>query len=1207
MSETAKTRLARAVPKAVLTLAVTLLLGAGSAWAQTTRYLGDGAIQNSRGGWDLPKQGTCPVDLTKTTRPDCLALRLVAASSSACTSGYLPAGSTSWSTGVCNDLVNTTQVACQGAPDRLWNAASSTCAIVMKGDDRNSVTCMKHNGTWVTTGACTGNWIMPNPEDSSYGTNAYGSGLLTGTRGAAAGTGDQCLRCHNKVTQYNGPRVRDTEDTLFMGHKNMSRPVKAGSGLPWGGPPFSCTGHPAEKDEEACVAAGGTWDPDVYHSDDTGNVFDWAQGKINVGAASYALKWIYGDWLAALPRAIYADAALADMSYSCGRCHTTGWTSDGGTTPTATKEPEFTFPGITWPGSGTNGQVKLGGGVAGDANNMASWDQWGITCTRCHSSAVSVPASGPYTLPFSAPANMSTHHSNLTAADFPAACSALNSACSGGRCSSSNCAAAGGTWYYGYCTDPRVLGGNGQSAAATKTACETGFGLGPSAPGVALGTWITPCSDNNFATQATCVSPATWNLPASTCSVAGLCNDPAMTTALTCTGTVASGPLTGLVRQWQATSDIISCVDAGGKWTGSYKQRGQTITSLCMNCHRQENKGFPVTNGTCSVAYTSTLYGSKAYAIGDPGFDQGSCVAAGGVWTDTASGVPMYVGAWHSTVTFPSHPHSNQFLNSPHGKFTGGFNKVATGKFLFGSPAGEYQSFFMNDGEAANTGNGCTGCHEVHTSVVAGERPFREECTECHTKNLNLIQHPKGIGTPFEKMATEPFEACVSCHMPGGAHLFRINVDKDYSTFPLTGNTAATNAIYGALPPNTAADGSFTKAVWNDLDAACGQCHGGGSTTKATTGGISANSATLTVASTVGFTANEKIRVTGAGSYYYDEAAPSNKDKYADLDSYIKSVDSPTQLTLAGKATKTVAGAAVVQNAVKNGAAYISKVALASYAKGIHDDKPFVSFTVAYGANGATVNVDASATKCSGSAANCNAYAWSWGDGTPDGSGVTASHAYAPTAPSQDFIITLTATQYSVGPGTATQKFTAYPVVNRPTAAGNCVLDYTAWTATCTNTGTTPDAGYQQLVFDWGDGTVINTVNAAPWNASVVHTFLVPGNYKIKLKVVDTLGQESRSTLATTVSGNFAYFTISGKIFGKGGSPALGAAQIQVKKDGTLLKSTMSAADGTYSTGNMKPGTYTLTVTKSGYTFTVPAATVTIGPSKTPDIWAIAP
>ncbi len=75
-------------------------------------------------------------------------------------------------------------------------------------------------------------------------------------------------------------------------------------------------------------------------------------------------------------------------------------------------------------------------------------------------------------------------------------------------------------------------------------------------------------------------------------------------------------------------------------------------------------------------------------------------------------------------------------------------------------------------------GNGCTGCHEVHTSIVAGEKPFRAECTECHhVKNLERVLHPAGPGTPLEKMEEDPMEACVMCHMPEGQHLFRINTD----------------------------------------------------------------------------------------------------------------------------------------------------------------------------------------------------------------------------------------------------------------------------------------------------------------------------------------------------------------------------------------------------------------------------------------------
>ena len=62
--------------------ALALLLGAGTAQAGI-KYLGDGAVQNSRGGWDLPKQGSCPADLTAKTRPDCIARRFTAATSAA--------------------------------------------------------------------------------------------------------------------------------------------------------------------------------------------------------------------------------------------------------------------------------------------------------------------------------------------------------------------------------------------------------------------------------------------------------------------------------------------------------------------------------------------------------------------------------------------------------------------------------------------------------------------------------------------------------------------------------------------------------------------------------------------------------------------------------------------------------------------------------------------------------------------------------------------------------------------------------------------------------------------------------------------------------------------------------------------------------------------------------------------------------------------
>ena len=1016
-----------------------LLLGAGTAQAGV-KYVGDGGVQNARGGWDLPKQGACPADPTATTRPDCVARRFKAADTTACTA-LGAAGWYSWSTGVCNDLTNTTQATCSAVVDRYWNAAVSVCAVVLKGDDRNALMCAKHGGTWVTTGACTGSWLMPPPTDPAYGPG----GLLAGANATtgAAGAGDQCLRCHNNTTFYNSTAVRYTQGTLTQGHKNMSRPVSS-TFKPWGGPPFSCTGKPAYTDEASCVHNGGTWDPTIYPSDDTGNAINWATNKITVGANAYDLKWIYGDWLSPLPRAIYTGAALNNVTYSCGRCHTTGWTSDAGTVPNAKKHPETDFPGITWNGTGTTGQVNLKGGVAGDSNNMSSWDQWGISCTRCHYSTVDDTTAPTY----SAPAGMNTHNNNMTsftnangvctdvrwssaptgstleaqcqstggtfltacsvnptpevctlAANTKTKCAAVNGASwvaakAGAWCSNAyytdttTCTANGYTWQDGYCTTPDA-----------KAACTGGTGD-------AAKTWRA-----NGTQQSCLVAGATWDF--ARCSVEGFCNVGTCSNAkylnqVECTAAGASwaaiktkSACDAMGGQFAYASDVVSCDDAGGRWRANHPYRGQIIMTVCMQCHRQEANGLPHTNGTCSIAAQTT---------------QGGCVAAGGTWTDTGNGIGMYVGPYHSTVTFPSHPHSNQFLNSPHAQFTGKWSEIATGKFDLTSTR-KYNSSFMTWGEAYNGGNGCTGCHNVHESLeVAGAEPFEQKCQECHhaATNLNTIQHPQGAGTPFEKADTEPMEACTTCHMPGGLHLFRINVDKTYSLFPMPASMA------GNVPPNTAPDGDVAAAAWVDVDLACGQCHGGGASNVKTTGTVATGSASLTVANATGLAVGEKIRIAGAGAYV-------SPGVYADFDTYVKSIASSV-ITLAGTATHGVTGAAVVQNATTPEASYMTKATLAGLAKGMHQAAS-PSFVAQQGANNLTVDVSAAATKCSGSLANCDALVWNWGDGSAPGTGVTATHRYARAG---NYTITLTAEQSKVGSASLEHPFQARQLAVTP-------------------------------------------------------------------------------------------------------------------------------------------------------------------------------
>jgi hypothetical protein len=53
---------------------------------------------------------------------------------------------------------------------------------------------------------------------------------------------------------------------------------------------------------------------------------------------------------------------------------------------------------------------------------------------------------------------------------------------------------------------------------------------------------------------------------------------------------------------------------------------------------------------------------------------------------------------------------------------------------------------------------------------------------------------------------------------------------------------------------------------------------------------------------------------------------------------------------------------------------------------------------------------------------------------------------------------------------------------------------------------------------------------------------------------------------------------------------------VTIKKGTTTVGLAYSLQNGGFTAGNLKPGTYTVNVTRSGYTFTVPAATVTVGP-----------
>jgi predicted CXXCH cytochrome family protein len=227
----------------------------------------------------------------------------------------------------------------------------------------------------------------------------------------------------------------------------------------------------------------------------------------------------------------------------------------------------------------------------------------------------------------------------------------------------------------------------------------------------------------------------------------------------------------------------------------------------------------------------------------------------------------------------------NQFLNSPHARFTGNIVPNSLGKYDLEDTTGnndgnvsKYKSKFQGStcwqsptstspamtwidtdrkieeiktqtkceelygvgswrpelisGVPATQGQ-CVTCHSVHNSLFVKDQKefaFRKVCTSCHNKSLARINHLDSPGTPLDVSA--PAEACVTCHMPTATssgtrmHLWRINTKASYRTFP-TAKEFGIGAPATKKIANAAADGTYTNAVWVDVDYACGQCHGG--------------------------------------------------------------------------------------------------------------------------------------------------------------------------------------------------------------------------------------------------------------------------------------------------------------------------------------------------------------------------------------------
>jgi len=456
-------------------------------------------------------------------------------------------------------------------------------------------------------------------------------------------------------------------------------------------------------------------------------------------------------------------------------------------------------------------------------------------------------------------------------------------------------------------------------------------------------------------------------------------------------------------------------------------------------------------------------------------------------------------------------------------------------------------------GETAHT---CTTCHDMtHRQVKA--------CTDCHAKDLHLLLHPTGLGTPLE----DPARACLACHMPGGFHPF---------------------------PP-------VEPAV--DLTLVCGQCHGAGAVGAATTGTIASGSQALTVADPTGFATGQQVTVAGADLVCAQSA---------DLATWVGVVDG-SQVTLVDSAGRSVTDAAVTISPTHNNAAAFTLEQLTAYAAAIHNDAPAVAFSYSYGnPNTLQVNVDASTSLCSGSNASCDLYDWDWGDATAHGSGRTTSHTYAAAG---TYSIQLTVTQCGVQSGTVTVPVNVSAPDFPPTLSAACTFNVNTWAVTVVD-ASQDDHGVKQVSVNWGDNSVVASQTIAnpqpntPTNLTFTHTYLLPPtapatSYTVTESVYDTIGQRTTSALVCTPPVAPAYFTVSGYVYQSNGTTPVPTALVQVRI-GSTVRQAYTSASGSYAIGLLKPGSYTLTVTKAGYTF--PAASgFTLGPSPSITVKAVSP
>ncbi len=291
-------------------------------------------------------------------------------------------------------------------------------------------------------------------------------------------------------------------------------------------------------------------------------------------------------------------------------------------------------------------------------------------------------------------------------------------------------------------------------------------------------------------------------------------------------------------------------------------------------------------------------------------------------------------------------------------------------------------------------------------------------------------------------------------------------------------------------------------------------------------------------------------------------------------------------------------GGGVVQDALhqpRPPAQYRTKAALAPVAQGIHDSS-WVSYPVSFSSSSSGLTLYANALVDCGGTCPPLTYDWVWGDGSQNlGAAAAASHAYPAGG---TYTISLTVRANGLTAGAATGSVTVTLQDLPPVAAGICTWTEATWTMTVRDTSMDTDATpVQSVTVAWGDGSLNS--NGGP-GALFTHTYISPGAYTPTLKAVDTALKISDPLFACPTPATPTYYSIRGTVYRNDGTTPISSALVTLKLGATTVKNFSTGATGAFSFLSLKPGTYSLTVTRSGYNFgpapQVPS--VVVGPDR---------